>query len=107
MRRWVSNSDSKSVLTGILKVTSGLISKRLILVLNQCQTSKRWLGLVWGVENDKLRVLKRNLLDILSKRKMFSSLAGQFDQLPFFAPCLLEGKLIYFSKRCYYGIRLE
>ena len=52
------------------------------------------LGLVWDVENDKLRVLERNLLDISTRREMLSSLAGQFDLLGIVAPCLLEGKLI-------------
>ena len=52
------------------------------------------LGLVWDVENNKLRVLKRNLLGISTRREMLSSLADQFDPLGILAPCLLEGKLI-------------
>ena len=52
------------------------------------------LVLVWYLENDKLRVLNRNLLDISTRREILSSLAGQFDPLGILAPCLLEGKLI-------------
>ena len=52
------------------------------------------LGLVWDVENDKLRVLKQNLLGISTRPEMLSSLADQFDPLGILAPSLLEGKLI-------------
>ena len=39
------------------------------------------LGFVWDFENNKLRVLKRNLLEISTRREMLSFLAGQFDPL--------------------------
>ena len=53
------------------------------------------LGLVWDVENDRLRVsCKQNLTGITTRREMLSALASQFDPLGILAPCLLGGKLI-------------
>ena len=75
MRKWVCNSDSKSVLTGIPK--SDLRSNlREIDLGSQTTPGSIALGLVWDMENDKLSVLNRNLLDISIRREMISSLAG-------------------------------
>ena len=93
LHKWVSNSDSKLVLTGMPKSDLGLNIREIDLGSQPMPDSKA-LGLVWDVENDKLRVLKQNLLDISTRREMLSSLAGQFDPLGILAPCLLEGKLI-------------
>ena len=91
--KWVSNSDSKSVLTGIPKSDLWLNIREIDLGSQPMPDSKAS-GLVWDVENDKFRVLKRNLLDISTRPEMLSSLAGQFDPLGILAPCLLEEKLI-------------
>ena len=75
LRKWVCNSDSKSVLTGIPK--SDLRSNlREIDLGSQPTPGSITLGLVWDMENDKLSVLNRNLLDISTRREMLSSLAG-------------------------------
>ena len=91
--KWVSNSDSKSVLTEIPKSNFWLNIREIDLGSQPMPDSKAS-GLVWDVENDKFRVLKRNLLDISTRPEMLSSLAGQFDPLGIPAPCLLEEKLI-------------
>ena len=83
----------KSVLTGIPKHDLPLNIRESDLGSQPMPDSKA-LGLVWDAENDKLRVLNRNLLDISARCEMLSSLAGQFDPLGILAPCLLEGKLI-------------
>ena len=90
---WICNSDSKSVLTWIPKSDLGSNIGEIDLGSQPMPDSKA-LGLVWDVENDKLRVLKRTLLDMSTRRKMLSSLAEQFNPLGIVAPCLLEGKLI-------------
>ena len=54
------------------------------------------LGLVWDVENDRLRVCFKHqkLGEVTTRRDMLGALAGQFDPLDILAPCLLKGKLI-------------
>ena len=91
--KWVSNSDSKLVLTGIPKSDLGLNIREIDLG-SQPMPDFKALGLVWGVENDKLSVIKRNLLDISTRRQMLSFLVGQFDPMGILAPCLPVGKLI-------------
>ena len=93
LRTWVCNSDSKSVLTGISNSDLGSNIQEIDLGSQPMPDSEE-LVLVWYLENDKLRVLNRNLLDISTRREMLSSLTGQFDPLGILAPCLPEGKLI-------------
>ena len=64
MRRWVCNSDSKSVLTGIPKSDLGLNIREIDLGSQSMPDSKA-LGLVWDVENDKLRVVSEIYLTFL------------------------------------------
>ena len=104
LRKWVSNSDSKLVLTGIPKSDLWLNIREIDLGSQPVPDSKA-LGLVWDVENDKLRVLKRNLLDISTRREMLSSLAGQFKPIED-SRTLFAGRKIDPSKRCYFGTRL-
>ena len=53
------------------------------------------LGVVWDVENDKLKVnLNKNSVDVTTRRQMASQLASYFDPLGMIVPCILGGKLI-------------
>ena len=57
------------------------------------------LGLVWEVENDRLRVCFKHqkLVEVTNRLEMLGALAGQFDPLGIPAPCLQEGKLIFYK----------
>ena len=53
------------------------------------------LGVIWDVENDKLKVsFDKEFVDITTRRQMASQLASNFDPLGVVSPCLLGGKLI-------------
>ena len=94
LREWVANNISKSVLS---EVPNDDLSPNLkeIDIGTQLIPASKALGLVWDVENDRLRVsCKQNLTGITTRREMLSALASQFDPLGILAPCLLGGKLI-------------
>ena len=92
--KWVANSCSKSVLSGVPPSDLGS-SLREVDLGTQPMPEYKALGLVWDVEDDKLRVSSRQPLGSVStRREMLRALASQFDPLGFLAPWLLGGKLI-------------
>ena len=94
LRKWVANNISKSVLSEVPKDDLSPNLKEIDIGTQLMQASKA-LGLVWDVENDRLRVsCKQNLTGITTRREMLSALASQFDPLGILAPCLLGGKSI-------------
>ena len=95
LRKWVANSRSKSVLSGMPPSDLGS-SLRKVDLWTQPMPDSKALGLVWDVEDDKLRVSSRQPLGSVStRREMLRELANQFDPLDFLAPWLLPGKLIF------------
>ena len=95
LRKWVANGGSKTVLFGILKCDLGSNIREIDLSAEHVPDSKT-LGMVWDVENDRLRVCFKHqkLGEFTTRREMLGALAGQFDPLGILAPCLLERKLI-------------
>ena len=90
----MANNISKSVLSEVPKDDLSPNLKE-IDIWTQLMPASKALGLVWDVENDRLRVsCKQNLTGITTRREMLSALASQFDPLGILAPCLLGGKLI-------------
>ena len=65
------------------------------------------LGIVWDVENDRLRICGSSALsEVSTRRKMLRRFASHFDSLGILAPFLLKGKLIL-QKVTLSGIRME
>jgi len=94
LRKWVANSDSKSVLLTIPQKDLGS-NVREIDLTSQLMPDSKALGLVWDVEGDKLRMCSKRMFNsICTRREMLSVLMSQFDPLGILAPCLLGGKLI-------------
>ena len=94
LRKWVANSISKSVLSGISQCDLGP-SIRKIDLGSQLVLDSKALGLAWDVEHDSLRVCtRRTLHDIKTRREMLRALASLFDPTGFLAPRLLGGKLL-------------
>ena len=95
LRKWVANGNSKTVLSGITKCDLGSNIREIDLNAEPMPDPKT-LGLVWDVENDRLRVCfkHKKLGEVTTKREMVGALAGRLDPLGTLAPCLLEGKLI-------------
>ena len=94
LRKWVASSNAKTVLNDVPKCDLGSNIREIDLGSEPMPDSKA-LGLVWDVENDRLRVLsKRKLQNVSTRREMLSAIAGQFDPLGTLSPLLLEGKLI-------------
>ena len=61
----------------------------------QPKPDSKALGLVWDVEDDKLRECSRRALGSVStRREMLREVASQFNPLGFLAPLLLGGKLV-------------
>ena len=88
LRKWVANGSSKTVLSGILKCDLRLNIREADLSAEPMPDSKT-LGLVWDVENDRLRVCFKHqkLGEVTTRREMLGPMG-------ILAPCLLEGKLI-------------
>ena len=88
LRKWVANGSSKTVLSGILKCDLRLNIRETDLSAEPMPDSKT-LGLVWDVENDRLRVCFKHqkLGEVTTRREMLGPLG-------ILAPCLLEGKPI-------------
>ena len=58
-------------------------------------SNSKALGVVWDVENNKLKVsLNKNSVDKTTRRQMASQLASYIDPLSMIATCILGGKLI-------------
>ena len=95
MRKWVANGSSKTVLSGIPNCDLGSNIREIDLSAEPMPDSKT-LGLVWDVENDRLRVCfeHQKLGEVTIRREMLGALASQFDSLGILASCLLEEKLM-------------
>ena len=92
-----SEGCSKCVLSGIPPSDLGSSLREVDLGTQPMPDSKA-LGLVWDVEDDRLRVCSRRALGRVStKRKMLRALAGHFDPLGFLTPCMADGKRVDFS----------
>ena len=76
LRKWVANGSSKTVLSGIPKCDLGSNILEIDLSAEPMPDSKT-LGLVCGVENDRLRVCfkLKKLGEVTTRRKMFGALA--------------------------------
>ena len=95
MRRWEANGNFKTALSKIPQCDLGSNIREIDLGAESLPDSKT-LGLVWDVENDRLRVCFKHqkLGEVTTRRDMLGALAGQFDPFDILAPCLLKGKLI-------------
>ena len=95
LRKWTANDSSKTVLPGIPKCDLGSKIREIDLSAEPMPDSKT-LGLVWDVENDRLRACFKHqkLGEVTTRREIFGALAGQFDPLGILESCLVEGKLI-------------
>ena len=94
LRKWVANSLSKSVLSGIPSCDLGPNIREIDLG-SQLMPDSKALGLAWDVEHDSLRVSSRHALcDVTTRREMLRAIARLFDPLGFLAPWLLAGKLL-------------
>ena len=95
LRKWVANGSSKTVLSAIPKCDLGSNIWEIDLSAEPMLDSKT-LGLVWDVENDRLRVCFKHqkLGEVTIRPEMLGTLAGQFDPLFILTPCLQKGKLI-------------
>ena len=94
LRKWVANSLSKSVLSGIPSCDLGPNIREIDLG-SQLMPDSKTLGLAWDVEHDSLRVSSRHALcDVTTRREMLRAIARLFDPLGFLAPWLLAGKLL-------------
>ena len=92
--KWVANSSAKSILSEIPKCDLATNISEIAIGSEPMPDSKA-LGVVWDVENDKLKVnLNKNSVDVTTRRQMASQLASYFDLLGMIAPCILGGKLI-------------
>ena len=94
LRKWVVNSSAKSILSEIPKCDFATNISEIAIGSEPMPDSKA-LGVVWDVENDKLKVnMNKNLVDVTTRCEMASQLASYFDPLGMIAPCILRGKLI-------------
>ena len=83
LRKWVANSVSKSVLSGIPSCDLGP-SIREIDLGSQLMPDSKVLGLAWNVEHDSLRVCSRHILcEVSTRREMLRVIASLFDPLSF------------------------
>ena len=94
LRKWVENGLPKSILSNIPQ--SDLRSSiREIDPGSHPIPDCKALGIIWDVENDRLRVCGNSALsEVSTRREMLRMLASHFDHLGILAPLLLKGKLI-------------
>ena len=94
LRKWVANSVSKSVLSGIPSCDLGPSIRRIDLD-SQLMPDSKALGLGWNVEYDNFRVCSRHILCEVSTRcEMLCAIASLCDPLSFLALWLSGGKLL-------------
>ena len=91
LRKWISNSCAKAILTEIPQCD--LASE--VTIWAEPMPDSKALGVIWDVENDKLKVtFNKNFSPVTTRRQMASQLASNYDPLGVASPCLLGGKLI-------------
>ena len=89
-----TNSCASSILSHIPKCDLA-ISVNEIVIGSEPMPDSKALGVIWDVENDKLKVsFDKSCVDVTTRRQMASQLARNFDPLGLASPCLLRGKLI-------------
>ena len=94
LRKWVTNACASSILAEVPKCDLAANISEIAIGLEPMPDSKA-LGVIWDVENDKLKVsYDKEFVDITTRRQMASQLASNFDPLGVVSPCLLGGKLI-------------
>ena len=94
LRKWVTNACASSILAEVPKCDLAANISEIAIGLEPMPDSKA-LGVIWDVENDKLKVsFDKEFVDITTRRQMASQLASNFDPLGVVSPCLLGGKLI-------------
>ena len=94
LRKWVINACASSILAEVPKCDLAANISEIAIGLEPMPDSKA-LGVIWDVENDKLKVsFDKEFVDITTRRQMASQLASNFDPLGVVSPCLLGGKLI-------------
>ena len=94
LRKWVTNACASSILAEVPKCDLAANISEIAIGLEPMPDSKA-LGVIWDVENDKLKVsFDKEFVDITTRRQMASQLASNFDPLGVVSPCLLGGKLL-------------
>ena len=93
-RKWISNSCAKAILTEIPQCDLAPSISEVTIGAEPMPDSKS-LGVIWNVENDKLKVsFNKNFSPVTTRRQMASQLASNYDPHGVASPCLLGGKLI-------------
>ena len=94
LRKWISNSCAKAILTEIPQCDLAPSISEVTIRAEPMPDSKA-LGVIWDVENDKLKVsFNKNFSPVTTRRQMASQLASNYDPLGVASPCLQGGKLI-------------
>ena len=94
LRKWISNSCAKAILTEIPQCDLAPSISEVTIGAEPMPDSKA-LGVIWDVENDKLKVsFNKNFSPVTTRRQMASQLASNYDPLGVACPCLLGVKLI-------------
>ena len=94
LRKWISNSCAKAIFTEIPQCDLAPSISEVTIRAEPMPYSKA-LGIIWDVENDKLKVsFNKNFSPVTTRPQMASQLASNYDPLGVASPCLLGGKLI-------------
>ena len=94
LRKWISNSCAKAMLTEIPLCDLASSISEVTFGAEPMPDSKA-LGVIWDVENDKLKVsFNKNFSSVTTRRQMASQLPSNYNPLGVASPCLLGGKLI-------------
>ena len=93
LRKWVSNSCAKSILTEVSRCDlAPSVSK--IDLESQLQPDSKALGVVWDTEQNRLLVYFREFCEASTRQQMPSQLASQLDPLGMAFPLILGARLI-------------
>ena len=88
LRKWVANGLSKSILSNIPQSDLGCSFREIDLGSHLMPACKA-LGVLWDVENDRLKICGNSALsEVSARRKMLQMLASHFDPLGILAPFL-------------------
>ena len=94
LRKWISNSCAKAIPTEIPQCDLAPSISEVTIGVETMPDSKA-LGVIWDVENDKLKVsFNKKFSPVTTRRQMASQLASNYDPLGVASPCLLGGKLM-------------
>ena len=91
LRKWISNSCAKTILTEIPQCDLAPSISEVTIGAETMPDSKA-LGVIWDVENDKLKVsFNKKFSPVATRCQMASQLASNYDPLGVASPCLLGG----------------